>query len=69
MSGGTVSSDSVSWTIGDITREGGEWTGAFHSDADPFPTPGYHPDGLTGTFNANYDTVARIRGAYGAHRE
>ena len=69
MSGGTASGDSVSWTIGDSTREGGTWTGDFHSDAEPFPDPGYHPDGLTGTFDANYDTVARIRGAYGAHRE
>ena len=69
MSSGTASGDSVSWTIGDSTREGGMWTGAFHSDADEFPSPGYHPDGLTGTFDANYDAVARIRGAYGAHRE
>ena len=71
MSDGTASgaSNSVSWTIGDSTKEGGMWTGAFHSDANPFPTPGYHPDGLTGTFDANYDAVARIRGAYGAHRK
>ena len=69
MAGGTVTGGTVSWTIGDSTRDGGSWTGAFHSDADPFPTPGYHPDALTGTFDADYEAVARIRGAYGAHRQ
>ena len=65
MSGGSVTAGTVSWAIDGNTQAGGAWTGTFHSEIDPYA--GHIPDGLTGTFTAEYDDVGRIRGAYGAH--
>ena len=65
---------SVDWTIGSITRGGGEWNGQFYSDVDSYPIdgpgPGYVgevPAGISGTFSAVFDDVGALIGAYGAH--
>ena len=66
MDGGTVTDGDVSWTIkGNAAEEIGSWNGAFQSEIDPYA--GHFPDGLTGTFDAQYGDVGKIRGAYGTH--
>ena len=72
MAGGTVdppnnNDANVSWNIDGNTLDGGTWNGRFHSEIQPYA--GHVPDGLTGTFDAVYGTVGRLRGAYGAHRK
>ena len=67
MSGGTVTGGAVSWTIDGNPEDGGSWNGNFHSEIDPYA--GHVPDGLTGTFDAQYSSVGSLRGAYGAHRK
>ena len=67
MTAGTVTPGNVSWTIDGNTQTGGMWTGTFHSELPTYA--GHIPDGLTGTFDANYNNVARLRGAYGAHKQ
>ena len=67
---GQVSDGTVSWNIDGNVRDGGGWSGTFHSELESYE--GHIPDGLTGEFNAQYgddadSVVARIRGAYGAH--
>ena len=62
-----VTDGDVSWTIdGHTVAEEGVWTGRFHSNDNPYD--GQPPDGLTGTFTAQFDNDARLVGAYGAHR-
>ena len=65
MTGGTATGapDSVSWTIDGKTEDGGMWEGIFQSE-DTYD--GQIPDGVTGVFNAEYNDVGRLRGAYGA---
>ena len=70
MSGGTVTrpqvdSPNVSWTFDGNTQDGGTWGGTFHSEVSPYE--GHIPDGLTGTFDAEFGDVGRLRGAYGTH--
>ena len=71
MSGGTVNTGDVSWTIDGNTRDGGNWDGVFHSEFDPYE--GHVPDGLTGTFDAQHgptgSPVARLQGAFGTHKQ
>ena len=67
MSNGLLTSPGdVSWTIDGNTEDGGTWTGQFHSEG---AYDGQDPDGLIGEFNAEYDDVGKIRGAYGAHKQ
>ena len=66
MADGSIDAGNVSWTIEGTTQTGGMWTGYFHSEVDPYA--GHQPDGLTGTFDADYGGVGKLRGAYGAHR-
>ena len=67
MSNGLLTSPGdVSWTIDGNTEDGGTWTGQFHSEG---AYDGQVPDGLIGEFNAEYDDVGKIRGAYGAHKQ
>ena len=72
-SAGAVDSDddAVSWTIDGTTYDSGEWNGRFQSEIDPYE--GQVPEGLTGTFNADFGPditvpVGRLQGAYGAHK-
>ena len=66
MTGGTVTgaADSVSWTIDGNTQEGGSWNAEFQSELDDYQ--GHIPEGVTGTFDAEYADVGRLQGAYGA---
>ena len=65
MPNGNVATGAVSWTIDGNTENGGEWDGAFQSEISPYA--GHIPDGVTGTFDAQYNTVGRLQGAFGAH--
>ena len=56
--------DSVSWTIAGNTEDGGMWDAQFFSDVEGFT--GY-PEGVAGTFDAKFDDVGRLVGAFGAH--
>ena len=56
--------DSVSWTIAGNTEDGGMWDAQFFSDVEGFT--GY-PEGVAGTFDAKFDDVGRLIGAFGAH--
>ena len=67
MASGTANgaANSVTWTIDGNPQDGGSWNGSFQSEIMPYE--GHIPDGLTGTFNADYTDVGKLRGAYGAH--
>ena len=56
--------DSVSWTIAGNTEDGGMWDAQLFSDVVGFT--GY-PEGVAGTFDAKFDDVGRLIGAFGAH--
>ena len=56
----------VTWEIGDATsRQTGSWTAEFFSES---PYAGQTPDGVAGTFNAQFDLVGRLIGAFGARK-
>ena len=61
---GTVADGNVSWTIAGNTEDGGMWDAQFFSDVERFT--GY-PEGVAGTFDAKFDDVGRLVGAFGAH--
>ena len=61
---GTVADGNVSWTIAGNTEDGGMWDAQFFSDVAGFT--GY-PEGVAGTFDAKFDDVGRLIGAFGAH--
>ena len=61
---GTVADGNVSWTIAGNTEDGGMWDAQFFSDVEGFT--GY-PEGVAGTFDAKFDDVGRLVGAFGAH--
>ena len=65
MGSGTVTGGDVSWTIKGDTEQSGSWDGAFQSEVNPYA--GHFPDGLTGTFDAEFGDVGKIQGAYGTH--
>ena len=67
MSNGTVTEGDVSWTIDGNIQDGGNWNGAFHSEIDPYVD--HIPDGLTGTFGAEYADVGELVGAFGTHKK
>ena len=66
MTGGNVSrGGSVNWTIAGNAESGGEWEAEFFSDIDPYA--GHIPEGVAGQFEAQFNTVGRLIGAFGAH--
>ncbi len=56
--------DSVGWTISGNTEVGGGWSAQFFSDVSGSTA---YPEGVAGTFDAKFDTVGRLIGAFGAH--
>ena len=69
MAGGNVETSdggTVTWEIGDATsQEKGGWIAEFFSEA---PYAGQTPDGVAGTFNAQFDAVGSLTGAFGARK-
>ena len=69
MEGGNVEASdggTVTWEIGDATSQGeGGWIAEFFSEA---PYAGQTPDGVAGTFDAQFDAVGRLTGAFGARK-
>ena len=67
--------DTVTWSIGDVPNDSGQWEAAFYSNL-PTGTTGLdrvQPHGIAGTFQARYDgsgvgATAAMIGAFGAHR-
>ena len=56
--------NSVSWTIAGNSEDGGGWDAQFFSDvADSTAIP----EGVAGKFDAKFDDVGRLIGAFGAH--
>ncbi len=62
--GDPVANPSVSWTIGTHTETGGAWDAQFFSDVDGSTSI---PQGVAGTFDAQFGQVGRLVGAFGAH--
>ena len=60
----TRADNSVSWTIGGNTEVGGGWSARFFSDVADSAA---YPEGVAGTFDAKFDDVGRLIGAFGAH--
>ena len=69
MAGGNVEAidnGTVTWEIGDATsQEEGDWIAEFFSEA---PYAGQTPDGVAGTFDAQFDAVGRLTGAFGGRK-
>ena len=64
ISAGTVTDGDVSWTIAGNTEDDGMWDAQFFSDVVDSPA---YPEGVAGTFDAKFDDVGRLIGAFGAH--
>ena len=56
--------DSVSWTIGGKTEDSGGWAAQFFYDVSISTA---YPEGVAGTFDAKFESVGRLIGAFGAH--
>ena len=67
MPSGAIAQGDVSWMIDGNTEDGGNWDATFHADLEDHIDT--RPDGVTGTFSAHYDTVGRMVGAFGAHKQ
>ena len=65
MTGGSVSEGTVDWTIAGNTESGGEWEAQFFSDVTPYVS--HIPEGVAGQFDAVFNDVGRLTGAFGAH--
>ena len=69
MAGGNVEAadgGTVTWEIGDATsQQPGAWIAELFSEA---PYVGQIPDGVAGTFNAQFDNVGQLIGAFGARK-
>ena len=63
---GTITGGGASWTIGGVAEDGGSWVGTFHHESTP--AEGVKPEGIAGTFNAQYGDSGRMVGAFGATR-
>ncbi len=61
---GTVAGGSVSWTIAGNTEDGGMWDAQFFSNVDGSTA---YPEGVAGTFDAEFADVGHLIGAFGAH--
>ena len=56
----------MGWDINEATsQQTGTWNAQFYTE-EPFD--GQTPDGVTGTFNAQFDSVGRLIGAFGARK-
>ena len=67
MTSGSITQGDVEWTIDGNTEAGGDWNGTFHSEFAPHVDT--YPDGVAGTFDAQYNSVGRMVGAFGAHKK
>ena len=56
--------NNVSWTISGNSEVGGGWMATFFSDVAGSTAI---PEGVAGTFDAKFDDVGRLIGAFGAH--
>ena len=68
----TGTDDAVSWQIEDeavAAPDSGTWEAAFYSDLSAEARVGTVPNGMAGTFEAEYHHVGRIIGAFGAHKQ
>ena len=63
----SVTTDGVVWSINNIPHEGGEWEAAFYSNLENDKRENVIPSGIAGTFKAEYSTVGKLIGAFGAH--
>ena len=59
--------EDVTWSIGGIPHDGGTWEATFFSNLDSGKRPNTVPSGVAGNFEAEYSTVGRLIGAFGAH--
>ena len=62
-----VNAANVGWTIAGNTEDGGGWAAQFFSDVATSDYAGHIPEGVAGTFDAKFDDVGRLIGAFGAH--
>ena len=63
---GALNDGATGWEIdGDHSTEAGAWSAQFYTE-EPFD--GQTPDGVAGTFHAQFDSVGRIMGAFGARK-
>lgn len=75
ISGGTAGNDGtdaadpggVTWTINGAPLDSGSWEAQFYSNLPADQRTGVVPYGIAGTWQADYGTVARMIGAFGAH--
>ena len=58
----------VTWSINGAPRDSGEWEAQFYSNLPLSESMGVVPYGIAGTFEADYGSVARMIGAFGAHK-
>ena len=67
MQGGSVANDAgtVDWTIAGNTEGGGMWDAVFYSESEYV---GQVPEGVAGEFDAEFGSVGRLVGAFGAHK-
>ena len=56
----------MAWEInGVVSQQTGAWTATFFSEA---PYAGQTPEGVAGEFDAQFDEVGRLVGAFGARK-
>ena len=70
ISSGAVAAaaNTVSWSIRDLPRDGGQWEAKFYSNfEDPAETA--QPTGVAGAFTAQYGAHRKMVGAFGAERD
>ena len=60
--------DSVSWSIRELPRDGGEWEAQFYSNFEE-PADTAQPTGVAGAFTAQYGDHRKMVGAFGAERD
>ena len=58
----------VTWSINGAPQDSGKWEAQFYSNLPAAESTGVVPYGIAGTFEADYGTVARMIGAFGAHK-
>ena len=76
ISGGAAGNDGTdtddpggtTWTINGAPLDSGSWEAQFYSNLPSGQREGVVPYGIAGTFQADYGTVGRMIGAFGAHR-
>ena len=68
ISGGGARGTSA-WSIGTDADEGGEWSASFYSELPSNERTGVVPYGVAGSFTAEHSGIAKMIGAFGAHRQ